>query len=259
MSEPLEHATSGGVRERRERGIETAALILNHTVQYAPTRRRMQATSRSRGASCSRPGGAPMGDKTLKRPPKPRSAGSCGSWRIARSAPGGQRIPWGIGAVGCAEMRSLPPWAERPAGGWPMAGRRVAGAGASLRPRSRRSDRSPAGQSTGQGPWTAPPGGFGVGAAGVPGRPRRSAGRIDHPVIDRPSRAPGSGPARPACGLLGDRSITPPDHGHHAAAILELADGTRRRPGRPCPSRRSRGRPFRGGCDRPARPACVTS
>ena len=35
-SELLQDAASGGVRERGKRGIESAARILNHTVQYVP-------------------------------------------------------------------------------------------------------------------------------------------------------------------------------------------------------------------------------
>src|SRR5215208_3496500 len=34
--ELLKDAASGGVRERGERGVESAARILNHPVQYAP-------------------------------------------------------------------------------------------------------------------------------------------------------------------------------------------------------------------------------
>src|SRR4249920_3581749 len=41
-SELLQNAASGGVRERGERDIESAARILNHVVQYAPTSLRMQ-------------------------------------------------------------------------------------------------------------------------------------------------------------------------------------------------------------------------
>ena len=41
-SELLQDAASGGVRERGERGIEPAAHILNHAVQYAPTNPRPQ-------------------------------------------------------------------------------------------------------------------------------------------------------------------------------------------------------------------------
>src|SRR5687767_1621910 len=36
-SEMLQNAASGRVRERGERGIESATRILNHMVQYAPT------------------------------------------------------------------------------------------------------------------------------------------------------------------------------------------------------------------------------
>src|SRR3954471_23193671 len=44
--EPLQDATPGGIRQRREGGIESTIGILNHLVQYVTPNRRMQQPSR---------------------------------------------------------------------------------------------------------------------------------------------------------------------------------------------------------------------
>src|SRR6187551_1989450 len=47
--ESLQHAASGGIRDRCEGGIESLARILNHTVQYKPSNRRSQGAARMWG------------------------------------------------------------------------------------------------------------------------------------------------------------------------------------------------------------------
>src|SRR6185436_3347202 len=65
--ELLQHAASGGVRERRERGIEASPAILNHVVQYIPhalaARKGGRASSRARGrpSGSSKAGGDDTG------------------------------------------------------------------------------------------------------------------------------------------------------------------------------------------------------
>ena len=49
--ELFQNAASGGVRERGERGVESAARILNHTVQYTPPRAGSEALLRPPGSA----------------------------------------------------------------------------------------------------------------------------------------------------------------------------------------------------------------